>query len=108
MFKAREFMTHAVIFTREDMPIYDAIRTLSNRNITSLPVVNADLQLVGMISEKDVLRILYEKEDRLERTVSDYMTRKTLSFDANANLIDICDCLMENPSAASPSRNTAG
>jgi CBS domain-containing protein len=97
MFKARDFMTRSVICTREDMPIYDAIRILSNRNLTALPVVDADLRLVGLVSEKDVLRILYEKEDRLERTVGDYMTRKIISFDVNANLIDICDCLMEHP-----------
>jgi CBS domain-containing protein len=97
MFKARDFMTRSVICTREDMPIYDAIRILSNRNLTALPVVDADLRLVGLVSEKDVLRILYEKEDRLERTVGDYMTRKIISFDVNANLIYICDCLMEHP-----------
>lgn len=90
-------MTRSVICTREDMPIYEAIRLLSNRNLTALPVVDADLRLVGLVAEKDVLRILYEKEDRLERTVGDYMTRKIISFDVNANLIDICDCLMEHP-----------
>jgi CBS domain-containing protein len=97
MFKARDFMTRSVICTREDMPIYEAIRILSSRNLTALPVVDADLRLVGLVSEKDVLRTLYEKEDRLERTVGDYMTRKIISFDVNANLIDICDCLMEHP-----------
>jgi CBS domain-containing protein len=97
MFKAKDFMTRSVICTREDMPIYDAIRILSNRNLTALPVVDADLRLVGLVSEKDVLRILYEKEDRLKRMVGDYMTRKIISFDVNANLIDVCDCLMEHP-----------
>jgi CBS domain-containing protein len=97
MFKARDFMTRSVICTREDMPIYEAIRLLSNRNLTALPVVDADLRLVGLVSEKDVLRTLYEKEDRIERTVSDYMNRKIISYDVNANLIDICDCLMEHP-----------
>jgi CBS domain-containing protein len=97
MFKARDFMTRSVICTREDMPIYDAIRILSNRNITALPVVDADLRLIGLLSEKDVLRLLYEKEDRVDQVVADYMSRKIVSFDINANLIDVCDCLMEYP-----------
>ncbi|NLH18317.1 MAG: CBS domain-containing protein [Phycisphaerae bacterium] len=97
MFKTRDFMTQAVICTREDMPIYDAIRILANRNITALPVVDEDLRLVGLVSEKDVLRLLYDKEDRVEKTVADYMNRKIISFDVNANLIDICDCLMQYP-----------
>jgi CBS domain-containing protein len=97
MFKVKDFMTESVVCTRDDMPIYDAIRILASRNITALPVVDADLRLVGLISEKDVLRILYDKEDRLDLTVADFMNPKVVSFDINANLVDICDCLMEYP-----------
>ncbi len=97
MFKVKDFMTQSVVCTRDDMPIYDAIRILANRNITALPVVDADLRLVGLLAEKDVLRILYDKEDRVDLTVADFMNSRVVSFDCNANLVDICDCLMENP-----------
>jgi CBS domain-containing protein len=96
MFKAHDIMTEAVVCTYPDMPIYDAIRLLSRRRLTGLPVVDEDLKLVGLLSEKDVLRIMNASDDHSENTVSDYMTTKVVSFDVNDNLIDLCDSIMEN------------
>ena len=96
MFKAKDVMTKVVIAVQPEMPIYDAIRTLADRNITGLPVVDADLTLVGLLSEKDVLKTLYATEDSPEQTVSDFMSTNIINFDANASLIDLCDCLIEN------------
>ena len=74
MFKAHDIMTEAVVCTYPDMPIYDAIRLLSRRRLTGLPVVDEDLKLVGLLSEKDILRIMNASDDHSENTVSDYMT----------------------------------
>jgi len=95
MFKAKDIMTKVVITARPEMPIYDAIRTLADRNITGLPVVDADLTLVGVLSEKNVLKTLYAAEGSPEQTVKDFMSTDVISFDANASLIDLCDCLTE-------------
>ena len=96
MFKAHDIMTEAVICAYPDMPIYDAIRLLSHRKLTGLPVVDEDLKLVGLLSEKDVLRIMNASDDHSENTVSEYMTEEVVSFDVNDNLIDLCDSLTEN------------
>lgn len=94
MFKAKDVGTKMVITTRPDMPIYDAIRLMTSRNITGLPVVDADLNLIGVLSEKDVLKLLYETADRSDQKVSDYMDTNVVTIDTNATLIDLCDCLM--------------
>ena len=96
MFKVMNIATKMVITTRPEAPIYDAIRTLANRNITGLPVVDADLNLVGILSERDVLELLSETRDRADQTVADYMCTDVFSLDVNANLIDLCDCLVNN------------
>ena len=64
------------------------------KNISGLPVVD-DTGLVGIISEKDVLRLLYDNKV-LQGSVGDYMTGNVVSFDEEENLADICDCLMNN------------
>jgi len=97
MFKAKHIMTKMVITAQPDMPVYDAIRLLANRSLAGLPVVDADLNLLGVLSEKDVLDLLYETEDRAERTVADYMNTQFACFDVGTNLIDLCDYLMHNP-----------
>jgi CBS domain-containing protein len=66
-------------------------------DITGLPVVADDMTLVGIISEKDVLRLLYKKKDEKGKTVGDFLTEHVISFDEDANLQDICDCLLLNP-----------
>ena len=96
MFRARDIMTQTVVCTRPEMPIYDAVRLLANRRITGMPVVDEDLKLVGVLSEKDVLRMLYATEDSSEQTVSDYMNVGAVSLDVTDTLIDLCDCLTEN------------
>jgi CBS domain-containing protein len=96
MFKAHEIMTEAVICARPDMPIYDAIRLLSHRRLTGLPIVDEDLNLVGLLSEKDVLKVMYTPDDHDEHTVGDYMTEAVVCFDVDESLVDVCDSLIDN------------
>ncbi len=96
MFKVKDIMVHPVISVNPDMPIFDAIRLLASRNVSGLPVVDADLRLVGLLSEKDVLNLLYENLDAAGKTVRDYMTTPVVSFDVNDNLVALCDCLEHN------------
>ena len=95
MFKATTIMTTDVICVKKQTDIYDAIRILVENNITGLPVVNDDMSIAGIISEKDVLRLLYEIEDKPGK-VEDYMTENVVSFDQNNTLIDITDCLINS------------
>lgn len=96
MFRAKDIMTRAVICTRPEMPLYDAVRLLAQRRITGMPVIDEELNLIGVLSEKDVLRMLYDTEDSVEQTVSDYMNVGAVSLDVNDTLIDLCDCMTEN------------
>jgi len=102
MFKARDVARKMVITIRPDAPIYEAIRLMANRNLTGLPVVDAELNLVGVLSEKDVLRLLYETADRADQTVADYMSTDVPSLDVNASLIDLCDQLIDSSARVMP------
>ena len=97
MFKAKDIMTTDVISVKRKTPIHAAIRTMVSNGITGLPVVNDDMTLAGIISEKDVLQLLYSCEDlKSEGTVENFMTSDVISFDQDENLIAICNCLMKN------------
>ncbi|MCP4454028.1 MAG: CBS domain-containing protein, partial [Planctomycetes bacterium] len=69
-----------VISITKDTEIYEAIRMLVEKNITGLPVVNEDETLAGVITEKDMLRLLYDSED-LPGTVEEFMTTDVTCFD---------------------------
>ena len=96
MFRAKDVMTRGVVCARPEMPIYDAVRLLAHRRITGMPVVDEELNLVGVLSEKDVLRMLYDTEDSIEQQVSDYMNVGAVSLDINDTLIDLCDIMTQN------------
>lgn len=96
MFTAKDIMTEEVIRVRPETPVYDAIELLVENEITGMPVVDDGSNLVGVLSEKDVLTMLYAMEDNTEQTAGDYMSTGVVSLDVNASLIDLCDCLMRN------------
>ncbi len=95
MFKAKEIMKTGVITVKKETGIYETIRILMENNITGLPVVNDDMTLAGIISEKDVLRLLYDMEDK-PGNVENFMTKDVITFDQEDSLIDIAESLIKN------------
>lgn len=96
MFKAKDVMITKVICIRPEMPIYEAIRLMTRSNLSALPVVDKDLKLQGILSEKDVLRLLYDTKDSPNLKVEDFMRPSVISFDFNHSLIELCDCFLSN------------
>jgi len=112
MFKIEDIMTKDVITVNKETTIQEAIRIIVENNITGLPVVDDEMRLVGIISEKDVMILLYNVGSRAGK-VEDFMTRKVVSFDQEDGLADVCDCLLKNhfrriPIVAGPKKKLVG
>lgn len=56
----KEVMTREVITVSEDCPIEEAARIMVDNKIGGLPVVREDGQLVGIITETDIFKIMLE------------------------------------------------
>jgi CBS-domain-containing membrane protein len=61
--KAQDVMVRDVLTVGPDSDVTEAIRTLSDHDVSALPVVDADGKLVGILSEADLL-IREENEHR--------------------------------------------
>lgn len=96
MFELKDIMTRNVVSIQKDIPVVDAIRLMSENNITGIPVVEEDKTLVGILSEQDVLRLFHTYEEEKDRTVNDFMTQPAIHFEANESLRDVCYCLRDN------------
>ncbi len=60
--------------------VLDAVQTLVARNIGALAVVDESGRLVGIISERDILRLLVQSPINLATMrISDHMTREVVS-----------------------------
>ncbi len=97
MLKAKDIMTEEVISVKKDTLIFEAVELLVKNSVTGIPVVEDDMTLVGILTEKDVLKLFYALKDAENKTVSDFMTQPAVHFNENESLLDICDCLMNNP-----------
>jgi CBS domain-containing protein len=95
MLRARDIMSEDVISVRKDTSIFDAIELLVTNNISGLPVVEDDMTLAGLLSEKDVIEIFYDVEQAEGKTVGDYMTTPAVCFEENFALQNVCDFLMK-------------
>jgi CBS domain-containing protein len=96
MLRARDIMSKNVISVQRDIPILEAVKLLVENNISGLPVVEDDMTLAGILSEKDVVELFYDSEQVENKTVEDYMTYPAVHFEDNNALLNICDFLVKN------------
>ncbi len=96
MLIAKDIMTKDIISVRKDTPIYEAVELMVKHGISGMPVVEDDMTLVGILSENDVIILVYGKEDDENKTVNDFMTHPAVYFDKSESLLDICDFLRKN------------
>jgi len=90
MLPLKSIMTIGVITVKSDTPIYEALYLLSKNKISGIPVVDDEEQVIGVLSEKDVLKILFDKKLDVKSTVDDYMSRDIICFSEEDSAIDVC------------------
>jgi len=96
MVRAQDVMSRKMITVKKNTGIKEAIRILVEHNITGLPVVSEDMELLGIVTEKDILRALYDARSTGvgRRVVADLMTSEISSFDEDDDLMKVYESLM--------------
>jgi len=102
MLHAKTIMKRNVISVHPETPLDGLIDILIQHNITGVPVLNEDSSIAGIVTEKDVLNFLLDKNildlmnERLlcETTVYHIMTSQVVSFDEETPLNEICRALV--------------
>jgi CBS domain-containing protein len=89
MMHARDIMTHDVITIGPEASIHDAARLLSGYNISGAPVVDGAGQMIGIITEADLLG----KEGK---TVADIMTPRVTTAQEDTPVEMIAQILTSN------------
>ncbi|MDP6580752.1 MAG: CBS domain-containing protein [Vicinamibacterales bacterium] len=90
-FTAADIMARSESTLSPDSDIYDAMARLLKSKLTGAPVVDGNGSLLGMLTERDCLKVLMGGAlDGLPRgKVSDYMTTPAESITPTASLYDI-------------------
>ncbi len=82
-----EVMTAHAVTVRPDTDLADAVELVTSIGIKCLPVVDDDTRVIGVISRRDVVRMLARSDDLLEQDVDSMLVAAGYSH----WLIDVCD-----------------
>lgn len=114
--RAKDIMTSRVITVLEDTPVDEIARTLLERRISAVPVIDSDGRLVGIVSEGDLigrpeaegrddswwLSGILNLEERAEKyakarglLAKDVMTTSVITADENDSLSELAGVLEE-------------
>lgn len=96
MLTAKDIMKTDVIWVKKQTSIYEAGVLFIKNGITDMPVVEDDMTLVGIITEKDILRLSYGDEYEENKTVEDFMTQPAVHYRESESLKTICDFIKIN------------
>lgn len=93
--KIRSIMKTDVLYVKEDTTIRDTAALLLQNSITGVPVLGQDMKVVGIVTEKDIFKVLYRAPTK-DESVRKIMTKEVVTFDTNDDFVDLCECLIEN------------
>ena len=74
----REIMSKIVVSLRPDATLMEAVKTLNRHRISGAPVVTAQGEIVGFVSDEDLHDVLFDESVRNE-PVSAFMTTSVQS-----------------------------
>lgn len=91
-----QYMTKPLVTFSADTDIYQAIKILLDHQLTCAPVLAQNGQLLGMFSEKDGMKVVLESvyDQGVSGKVGDYMTKNTLSVNADASIVELAEMFL--------------
>lgn len=96
MVKAKQIMSADVVYVRKDTPICEAGELLLANEITGMPVVDEEMNLVGVISEKDLLGLFYADKEQKNKTVEFFMSQPPVHYRENDSVKTVIDFMLIN------------
>lgn len=94
-----KYMATDLITFTPDTDILEVIRTFLKKNISGAPVLNEKKEVVGLIDDKDCLRLLidgvYHNEPIANIKVESYMTSVMKVIDVSANVVDAAKIFLD-------------
>ena len=89
-------MSSDLVTATPETLVEDAARLLLEDDIGSLPVVDADNDLVGILTTTDFVTIVAHSEPKAETTVERYMTTDIVTATAQEDIRDAADRMLGN------------
>jgi CBS domain-containing protein len=93
-----DYMATELVCFAPDDDIIDAMRTLLERHLSGAPVLNSDGQILGLLSQKDCLAIVYNTAYHQDwgGQVEQYMSREVENIDADSSILEVAESFLHS------------
>ena len=93
-----EYMAKDLLTLSPDIDIHEGISFLLENKISGAPVTTGDNNMVGILSEKDCLRLLARGVDNQmpKGTVADFMTKNVVTIPSNMDIYYCAGIFLKN------------
>lgn len=97
--RVQDYMSASLLTFTPDSDVLAAINSLVEKRVSGAPVLDKLGNLVGMLSEKDCMRVALNAgyHGDLGGRVGDFMSPKVRTVDADASILEVARMFMESP-----------
>jgi len=94
-----EIMVTDLVSFKPETNIHKALHTLVERRISGAPVIDAAGALVGMLSKRDCLKVVFSAAYHQDRggPVSEYMSSDVQTLEADLDLVSCAKRFLDSP-----------
>ena len=91
--KVRDYMVTRLVTFEEKTNVLEAMTTLLEQRISGAPVVDADGQMVGILSEVDLMQVVVQDSyyDEAQGIVADYMRPEVDTISAEMDIYTLAE-----------------
>jgi CBS domain-containing protein len=95
MYQVKDAMSHRILTISPEATVHDAIELLLDRDVSGVPVVSGKGELVGMITQFQLMEVLFDPEIE-EKRVSDFMTKRLITVGEDEMLARAASLMVTN------------
>lgn len=95
----RDYMTRDPVTVAPDQDVTEAMKTMLDRGISGVPVVDATGNLVGLLTQRDCLTVAYRAgyHGQIAGRVSEFMAKEVETVPAGMPLVEVIERFYHSP-----------
>jgi len=112
VFHASEIMSSPVFTINPELSVNDAWKEFMNRKVRHMPVLSSDNKIIGIISDRDILKKIIISDGKIETAenaaVKDIMSTDVIATNPLTDIRRIAKAMLDNHISAMPVVNEDG
>lgn len=94
----KDYMATGLVTLTAEMGVMEAVQKFLDYRISGAPVVDERGNMIGMLSEKDCLKVVLNAAyyEEMGGTVSDFMVKDVVTIDASTGIVEVAEMFIKS------------